>query len=236
MIYAIIGPTGVGKTSLSIKLAKKLNAEIINCDSMQIYKELNIGTAKIKENEMENIKHHMLSIKSIDEEYNAFNFQEDGRRILNELLKQNKNVVIVGGTGLYLKALLYDYKFNDEDKKNEKLYDFKLIGLTRDRKRLYELIDDRVDEMIENGLIDEVRNLYQNFKTSRILNAAIGYKEFFPYFEGAKTLNEAVDEIKKSSRHYAKRQYTFFNNQFSDINWFDVDNVSIDEIINKITE
>ena len=236
MIYAIIGPTGVGKTSLSIKLAKKLNAEIINCDSMQIYKELNIGTAKIKENEMENIKHHMLSIKSIDEEYNSFNFQEDGRRILNELLKQNKNVVIVGGTGLYLKALLYDYKFNDEDTKNEKLYDFKLIGLTRDRKRLYELIDDRVDEMIENGLIDEVKYLYDNYKDSRILNTAIGYKELFPYFEGIKTLDEVKDEIKKSSRHYAKRQYTFFNNQFSDINWFNVDDISIDEIINKITE
>ena len=236
MIYAIIGPTGVGKTSLSIKLAKKLNAEIINCDSMQIYKELNIGTAKIKENEMENIKHHMLSIKSIDEEYNAFNFQEDGRRILNELFKQNKNVVIVGGTGLYLKALLYDYKFNDEDSKNEKIYDFKLIGLTRDRKRLYELIDDRVDEMIENGLIDEVKYLYDNYKDSRILNTAIGYKELFSYFEGIKTLDEVKDEIKKSSRHYAKRQYTFFNNQFSDINWFNVDDISIDEIINKITE
>ena len=236
MIYAIIGPTGVGKTNLSIKLAKKLDAEIINCDSMQIYKELNIGTAKITDKEMGNVKHHMLSIKSIDEEYNAFNYQEDARRILDNLLKQNKNVVVVGGTGLYLKTLLYDYKFNEEDTKNEKLYDFKLIGLTRNREKLYEIIDNRVDEMINNGLIDEVRYLYQNFKTSRILNTAIGYKEFFSYFEGVKTLDEVVDEIKKSSRHYAKRQYTFFNNQFSDINWFDVDNVSIDEIINKITE
>ena len=236
MIYAIIGPTGVGKTSLSIKLAKKLNAEIINCDSMQIYKELNIGTAKIKETEMKNIKHHMLSIKSINEEYNCFNFQEDGRHILNELLKQNKNVVIVGGTGLYLKALLYDYKFNEEDTKNEKLYNFKLIGLTRDREKLYEIIDNRVDEMIDEGLLDEVKYLYENFKTSRILNTAIGYKEFFPYFEGIKSLDEVKEEIKKSSRHYAKRQYTFFNNQFSDINWFNVDDISIDDIINKITE
>lgn len=236
MIYAIIGPTGVGKTSLSIELAKKLNAEIINCDSMQIYKELNIGTAKIRDDEMENIKHHMLSIKSITEEYNAFNYQEEGRIILNDLLKKNKNVVIVGGTGLYLKSLLYDYKFNDEDTKNEKLYDFKLIGLTRDRKKLYDIIDNRVEKMIDDGLIEEVKYLYENFKNSRILNTAIGYKEFISFFEGFKTLEEVKDEIKKSSRHYAKRQYTFFNNQFSDINWFNVDEIKITDIVKKITE
>jgi len=236
MIYAIIGPTGVGKTSLSIKLAKKIDAEIINCDSMQIYKELNIGTAKINEEEMCGIKHHMLSIKSINEDYNSFNYQEDARAILNKLLKENKNVIIVGGTGLYLKTLLYDYKFNDEKTNNNKLYDFKLIGLTRDRRKLYQIIDDRVDKMIDDGLVNEVRYLYDNFKESRILNTAIGYKEFFPYFEGVKTLDEIKDKIKKSSRHYAKRQYTFFNNQFSDINWFNVDEIKIDDIINKITE
>jgi len=236
VIYAIIGPTGVGKTSLSIKLAKKLNAEIINCDSMQIYKELNIGTAKITEEEMMNVKHHMLSIKSINEEYNVFNYQEDARAILNKLLKENKNIIIVGGTGLYLKTLLYDYKFNDEDTKNKKLYDFKLIGLTRKREKLYEIIDDRVDKMIAEGLISEVKYLYDNFVDSRILNTAIGYKEFFPYFKNEISLETAKEQIKKSSRHYAKRQYTFFNNQFNDINWFDVDDIKIDDIIKKITE
>lgn len=236
MIYAIIGPTGVGKTALSIDLAKKINAEVINCDSMQIYKELNIGTAKITNEEMQGIKHHMINIKSINCDYNLYDYQKDARDILNKLLKQNKNVVVVGGTGLYLKGLLYDYKFNDEETKNDKLYDFKLIGLTRDRKKLYDIIDNRVDEMIEKGLISEAKALYDNYKSSRVLNAAIGYKEFFPYFEGLITKEEAIEEIKKSSRHYAKRQYTFFNNQFSDINWFNVDDVSINYIINKITE
>ena len=236
MIYAIVGPTGVGKTKLSIELAKKLNAEVINCDCMQIYKELNIGTAKITKKEMENIKHHMLSIKSITEEYNVFNYQNDARNILNSLLNQNKNVVIVGGTGLYLKALLYDYNFNDDNKKNEKIYNFKLIGLTKERENLYEAINNRVNIMINNGLIEEAKYLYDKYKTSRVLNAAIGYKEFFPYFEDKIKLEEAIENIKKSSRHYAKRQFTFFNNQFLDIEWFDVSKAKIDDIVKKITE
>ena len=178
----------------------------------------------------------MLSIKSINEEYNVFNYQMDARNILNSLLNQNKNVVIVGGTGLYLKALLYDYNFNDDNKKNEKLYNFKLIGLTKDRENLYEAINNRVDIMINNGLIEEARYLYDNYKTSRVLNAAIGYKEFFPYFEGKIEFEEAIDEVKKSSRHYAKRQFTFFNNQFLDIEWFDVSKAKIDDIVKKITE
>ena len=117
IIYAVIGPTGVGKTTLSIKLAKNLNAEIINCDSMQIYKELNIGTAKITDEEMEGVKHHMLSIKSINDTYNCFLYQQDARRILDKLLSLGKNVVLVGGTGLYLKALLYDYDFKSKTSK-----------------------------------------------------------------------------------------------------------------------
>ena len=115
MIYVITGPTGVGKTNLSIKLAKKLNASIINCDSMQIYKELNIGTAKIKEEEMQGIKHYLINTKSVFDDYNVCAYQKDARKILNELIKENKNVLIVGGTGLYLKALLYDYKFTEEN-------------------------------------------------------------------------------------------------------------------------
>lgn len=236
MIYAIIGPTGVGKTKLSIALAKKLNAEIINCDSMQVYKEFNIGVAKITKEEMDNITHHLLSTKSINEEYNCSLYQKDGRKILNDLMKKCKNVVIVGGTGLYLKALLYDYKFNLEVGKNTKLYDFKLICLTRSRDKLYEAINDRVDVMLNRGLLDEAKMLYENYKDSRVLNTAIGYKEFFPYFENKITLDEAVEKLKKSSRNYAKRQFTFFNNQFSNINYFDVDEISIDEIIKKITE
>ena len=134
MIIAIVGPTGVGKTNLSIELAKRYNAEIISCDSMQIYKKMNIGTAKITKNEMQNIKHHLIDIKDVSEDYSVFDYQKDARLILNKLLKENKNVVIVGGTGLYLKALLYnyDFKLNNNERKdfssytNEELYNMVL--------------------------------------------------------------------------------------------------------------
>ena len=167
---------------------------------------------------------------------NKFNDLYEQILLIRSLLNQNKNVVIVGGTGLYLKALLYDYNFNDDNKKNEKIYNFKLIGLTKERENLYEAINNRVNIMINNGLIEEAKYLYDKYKTSRVLNAAIGYKEFFPYFEDKIKLEEAIENIKKSSRHYAKRQFTFFNNQFLDIEWFDVSKAKIDDIVKKITE
>ncbi len=235
MIYAIIGPTGVGKTDISIRLAKKLNASVINCDSMQIYKELNIGTNKITNEEMSNIKHYLLSIKSIKEDYSVYEYQKDGRNIINKLLSENKNIIIVGGTGLYLKALLYDYSFDNKQNKDTKLYNFKLIGLTRNRENLYKIINDRVDLMIKQGLLNEVKSLYDKNIKTRAINTAIGYKELYNYFDGLITLEEAIDKIKQASRNYAKRQYTFFNNQFKDIIWLDVDNISKEEIINKIT-
>ena len=158
MIYAIVGPTGVGKTKLSVSLAKEVNAEIINCDSMQVYKELNIGVAKIKEEEKMGIKHHLFDVVSVNDSFNAYNYQVLGRKIIEDILSRGKNVVIVGGTGLYLKALLYDFDFNS--KSDKKLYDFKLIGLTRDRKNLYDLINKRVDIMVDEGVISEVKSLY----------------------------------------------------------------------------
>ena len=233
MIYAVVGPTGVGKTKLSIMLAKKLNAVILNCDSMQIYKELNIGTAKIKEDEKEERPHYLFDIVSIKDEYNVFNYQKDGRKLLDKFIKENKNIIIVGGTGLYLKALLYDYNFNDKESSNKKIYDFKIIGLKRDRDKLYDSINKRVDIMIEEGLVDEAKELYTSFKTSRALNFAIGYKELFSYFNGDKTLENAILDIKQASRRYAKRQFTFFNNQFDNITWYDIDNISFEEIINQ---
>ena len=234
MIYAIIGPTGVGKTKLSIMLAKKLNAEIINCDSQQVYKELSIGVAKIKDEEKEGIVHHLIDNVSVLDNYSVFEYQKESRKILNKLLSEGKNVVIVGGTGLYLKALLYDYTFDNKDNKNKKLYDFKLIGLTRNRTHLYEIINDRVDLMINLGLENEVRNLYDKNINSKVVNTAIRYKEFYSYFKGEITKEEAISLIKKRSRNYAKRQYTFFNNQFNDILWYDVDKVSLLEVINTI--
>ncbi len=231
MIYIITGPTGVGKTKLSVMLAKKLNAEIINADSMQIYKELNIGVAKITEEEKQNIPHHMFDMVSITDDYSVYNYQKDGRILLEKLLKQNKNIVIVGGTGLYIKALLYDYTFDNKENKNKKLYNFKIIGLTRDRKILYDNIDKRVDTMLDKGLLNEVKALYDKGINTRPINTAIGYKELYDYFNNLISYNDAVEKIKTSSRRYAKRQYTFFNNQFDNIKWYDIDKISFDDIV-----
>lgn len=236
MIYCIIGPTGVGKTKLSIMLAKKLNAEIINCDSMQVYKELNIGVAKASEEEQEGIKHHLLSIKSVNEDYSVFEYQKDARKLIDKIIKEKKDVIVVGGTGLYLKALLYDYTFDEKSNKNKKLYDFKLIGLTRDRKILYENIDKRVDIMVNNGLLEEVKALYDKDIRTRAINTAIGYKELYEYFDNKISLEEALAKIKQSSRRYAKRQYTFFNNQFDNIKYYDIDKISFEDIVFDITK
>lgn len=228
MIYVVVGPTGVGKTKFSVMLAKKLNAIVINADSMQVYKELNIGTAKIKDDEMDGIPHYLFDIVSIKDDFNAFIYQRLGRELLDKY--KDRNIVIVGGTGLYIKALLYDYTFDDDKNSGKKLYDFKMIGLTRDRVNLYDIINDRVSQMISDGLVDEARSLY-DCRNCRALRFAIGYKELFSYFDGDITLEDAIDLIRKNSRHYAKRQYTFFNNQFDDITWYNVDDIDLLQIV-----
>ena len=233
MIYVILGPTGVGKTKISVKLAKKLgNSIILNADSMQIYRELNIGTAKIKEEEKENIPHYLFDIVSVNDEFNAFNYQKLGRDLLDK--NKDKNIIIVGGTGLYIKALLYDYTFDSNDNKDKKLYNFKLIGLTRDRESLYEIINKRVDLMIKSGLLEEVKSLYDSGIRTRAVLTAIGYKELYDYFDNKISLEDAIDKIKQNSRHYAKRQYTFFNNQFDSISWYDTSKEDIEDIVNNI--
>lgn len=269
MIVAIVGPTGVGKTNMSIELAKHYDAEIISCDSMQIYKKMDIGTAKITDEEKQGIKHHLIDIKDVLDDYSVFDYQRDARKVLDCLLNKNKNVIIVGGTGLYLKALLYnyDFKLNINDKKdyssytNKELYDMvlkidkntkihinnrqrlesylnnhsyheknkkveskmiydaKIIGLTWPRDELYNAINKRVDYMMENGLEKEARYFYDNNIRSKAIKTAIAYKELYYYFDGKMSLDEAVDLIKKKSRNYAKRQYTWFNNQM-DVKWF----------------
>lgn len=288
MIVVIIGPTGVGKTKLSVELAKKINAEIINCDSMQVYKELNIGTAKVTEEEKDGITHHLLDIVDPNELYTVYDYQRDCRNKIKELQDENKNIIIVGGTGLYVKAALYDYRFDKEENKknyesltadeivcrikqkdssleihpnnrkrleraleklenngtftkdgNTKLYDFYTIGLTTNREHLYEIINKRVDTMVENGLLEEVSSLYNKNIKGKAINTGIGYKELYQYFDGLITLEEAIDLIKKNSRHYAKRQYTFFNNQM-DVKWFETDykdfSKTIEEVYNYIKE
>lgn len=280
MILAIIGPTGVGKTKMSVELAKKYNAIIINCDAMQVYKDLNIGTAKITEEEKEGISHYLFDIREVKEEYSVFDYQKDARELIEK--NKDKNIIFVGGTGLYLKAALYDYRFNKEEEQNNyenltneelyelakkkdenmnihpnnrirlirflnktnedkvepiPLYEHKIIGLTTDRDKLYERINKRVDIMVENGLLEEVKTFYDKKIYSKPLMGGIGYKELYDYFDNNKSLEEALDKIKQNSRHYAKRQYTFFNNQL-DVNWFNVDfnnfNNTIEEVINFI--
>ena len=288
MIIVITGPTGVGKTKMSIELAKRMNAEIINGDSMQVYKGLDIATAKVKEEEKEDIPHHLFDIVNVDYTYTVYDYQKDCRKLIEEISAKGKNIIIVGGTGLYIKAALYDYNFeyentkydfssmtNDEllekikekklstdihvnnrkrlereltkiynntisnGKGNEILYPFKIIGLTTDRENLYERINFRVDEMVKEGLIEEAKVLYDNKINSKAINTGIGYKELYKYFDGEITLDEALDLIRKNSRHYAKRQYTFFNHQF-DMNWFNVCyedfNKTIDEVYNFLNK
>ncbi|MBQ6477328.1 MAG: tRNA (adenosine(37)-N6)-dimethylallyltransferase MiaA [Bacilli bacterium] len=283
-IIVIVGPTGVGKTKLSIELAKKLDAEIINGDSVAIYKELNIGSAKPTKEELSEATHHLVNIRSVEEDFSVYDYQLVGREILDKLISENKNIIIVGGTGLYIKALLYDYRFSEEKNdynfddlsnveiynkikeydsnidihinnrkrlirvltrflngeeithnKDKLLYDSIFIGLTSDREVIYKRINDRVDSMIHNGLIDEVINLKDKYTSSRILNTAIGYKEFASYFDGSDTKEEVISKIKRDSRRFAKRQYTFFNHQF-DVNWFDVNFVDFDVTIKEIED
>ena len=279
MIICVVGPTGVGKTKMSVALAKKYNAIIVNCDATQVYKELDIGSAKATKEEQEGIKHYLLDFKNLNESYTVYEYQKDARKIIEN--NKDKNIIFVGGTGLYLKAALYDYRFTEEDdnhidykdKTNEELYNIALkkdpnmkihinnrqrlirfinkqnvdkveprplykhiiIGLTTPRENLYRIINNRVDDMIKKGLIAEVKNFYdQDIKTKPLLSS-IGYKELYKYFNKEITLEEAIELIKKNSRHYAKRQYTFFNNQL-DVNWFDVNYENFNETIEKVVK
>ena len=276
MIICIIGPTGVGKTKMSIELAKKYDAIIINCDATQVYKELDIGSAKATKKEQENIPHYLLDFKDISKNYTVYDYQKDAREIIEK--NKDKNIIFVGGTGLYLKAALYDYRFNKEDNNisydnlsNEELYKLALnkdpntvihpnnrqrlirflnkkdvelvepkplykhliIGLTTSRDNLYQIINNRVDKMLEKGLLEEVESFYKKNIHTKPLQSAIGYKELYRYFNKEISLEEAIELIKKNSRHYAKRQYTFFNNQL-DVNWFNVDYNNFDNTIKDV--
>ena len=283
-IILIVGPTGTGKTTLSIKLAKKYDAVILNADSTQVYTEPLIATAKIKEHEKENIEHYLFDVVSLNDDYTLYDYQKDGRRLLDRFISENKNVIIVGGSGLYVKALLYNYVLEDKkeinidfseysneelknkvlaldpesdihvnngqrlesflkhyyetgkvikktDEINNKLYNFISIGLKSDRETLYKMLDKRVDSMFNEGLLDEAERLYKmNLKNYTNI---IGYKELNEYFNGNISLDEANELIKRNTRRYAKRQFTWFNNQMKDIKWF---NVNYDNFYDTIKE
>lgn len=288
----IAGATGVGKTALSIKLAQKLDAVIISSDSAQVYKEMDIGTAKITKNEMKGIKHYMLDVLEPTRKYSVGDYEKQVNDILNFLSKSDKNIILTGGTGLYINAiteglsklpgadeklreefmkktpeelflklkeldpqaaknihpnnkkrieralevcLITGGKFSELSKKNIKNnnYDFLKIALERDRDHLYNRINLRVDMMIKDGLFEEVKKLY--FKYGDILKNIniIGYSEFIEFIKGEITYDEAIYNIKKNSRHYAKRQFTWFKNDNTYI-WYNLDKMSEDEIIEDI--
>lgn len=274
-VVVITGPTGIGKTNISIRVAKKFNAEIISADSAQVYKGLNIGTAKIKENETMGVKHHLIDIIEPSNTYDVASFQKDARL----LIEQIKRPFIVGGTGLYIKGAIYDYDFTDLPRnsdferhfddlsnlelhnllkeknlklsetihpnnrrrvlralstlktkqigKDNPLYNSLIIQLTLDRKSLYKRINERVNLMMDEGLLEEVKELKEKKKTFNI----ICYKQLNEYLDGKISLKKATEEIKKATRRYAKRQETWFNNQMETIK---IDVFNKEEAINKI--
>lgn len=277
-VLVIVGPTAVGKTSFGIECANRYNGEIISGDSIQIYKGLDIGSAKATKDEQSKAIHHLIDIKEPSENYSVKDFQERGRFLIDELTKQNKLPIVVGGTGLYIKALLYDYEFKDEEnndnpydeltneqiydillkedheclekihinnrkrlvralnvlrkhgtgiskiqaqQEHKMLYDAKIIGLTKDREQLYKDINKRVDMMIDEGLLEEIKGLLERgISFDDQCMQGIGYKEFRAYFEGVATPQECIELVKKNTHHFVKRQYTWFNNQMP-IEWYE---------------
>ena len=286
-VICIVGPTASGKTGLAIELAKKINAEIISADSMQIYKGLNVGTAKVTKEEAQGIPHHMIDICNPQDNFSVADFKRMCYDKIEDIIKRGKKVIIAGGTGLYVNSVVYDMNFEDEQidmnyrkelediakqkgneylynmlvevdkeaaqkihinnvkrviralemahktnmlksvhmkmekermEKNSPKYEFIVFCIEQDREYLYNRINLRVDLMVKNGIVDEAKKVYDmKLPKDSTCMQAIGYKEFFPYFEGKITLQEAIDELKKQTRHYAKRQITWFKNKLNAI-------------------
>jgi tRNA dimethylallyltransferase len=296
-LVVLIGPTAVGKTKLSIMLAKALNAEIISGDSMQIYRGMDIGTAKVTKEEMEGVPHHLIDIKDPEESFSVAEFQQLVREKIEEISARGRLPMIVGGTGLYIQSVIYDYEFSETEshshvrKRLEKeaeeqgmdtlynrlkqidpvsaekihinnkrrviralevyettgkpfsehiaaqeqilLYDVVLVGLTMDRDKLYARINERVDIMMDEGLLEEVTKLYEAGIRDTQSIQAIGYKEIYEFLENRLTLEEAVEKLKQNSRRYAKRQLTWFRNKMP-VQWFDLTNSSLREKFDEI--
>lgn len=293
-ILIIAGPTGVGKTNLSIQLAQKLNGEIISSDSMQIYKGMDIGTAKITEEEMQGIPHHLIDVISPLEKFTVFDFKQRSEILIKEITSRGKLPMVVGGTGLYINTLLYDMDFNDskEDPQYRKeLWDYynkfgedalyerllevdkktkiekgntkriiraleiyktqgtiqvfdqmkerqdidpTIVILTRNREELYQNINMRVDKMLEEGLLEEVRFFYERGLDDKYQSMkAIGYLQLIRYFQGVYSFDEAVEKIKQESRRYAKRQITWFK-RYNNAIWIDLSEDSTNDFIKSI--
>lgn len=282
----LTGPTAVGKTALSIALAKAVNGSIISADSMQVYKHMDIGSAKIMPEEMDGVKHYLVDEFEPDEEFHVARFTERAKECLEEIYAEGKVPVLVGGTGFYIQAVLYDIDFskqdadgeyreeleklaqkkgaeylhnmlrevdpesaeaihannvkrviralefyhltgtkisnhNETERQKESPYNFAYFVLTDDRAKLYERIDKRVDIMVEKGLVDEVNKLKDmGYHREMVSMQGLGYKEILDYLDGKITLEEAIYIIKRETRHFAKRQLTWFRRE-SDVIWFD---------------
>ena len=298
-LVIIAGPTACGKTDISIKLAKELNGEIISADSMQVYKYMDIGTAKATTEEMQGVRHYLIDELYPDEEFNVMIFQQKAKEYINEIYSRDKLPVIAGGTGFYINALVNDNNFmetcddislreelyraaeekgaeynyaklkavdpeyaetvhpnnikrvaralefyyltgkklsthNAEEKERKSPYNTSFIVLNMDRERLYERIDRRVDIMMENGLVDEVKKLLgMGYSPDLVSMQGLGYKEIVPYIKGEITLDEAVYELKKRTRHFAKRQLTWFKRQ-NDGFWVDLTDITSEQAVEKI--
>lgn len=283
-VVVIVGPTASGKTALSIELAKKVNGEIVSCDSMQIYEDMTIGSAKPTKQEMQGIKHYMIDIVKPNQRFSVAEYAKQAENAIKEILEKNKKPIVIGGTGLYANSLIYgiEYKqiefdskyrefleekartpeglqelyekaskidekaiqkispndkkrilrileiyhqtgktktqMEEESRKNEVKYDYKIFAINMDREILYDRINKRVDIMIENGLIEEVRNLLKKYDEFPTAMQGLGYKEVVDYLNGIYTKEEMIEKIKQETRRYAKRQLTWFR-RIENVTW-----------------
>lgn len=298
-LAVIVGPTAVGKTKLSIEIAKALNGEVVNGDAMQVYKGLDIGTAKVTPDEQQGVPHHLIDFLPPTDSYSVARFQTDARSVIHTINQEEKLPILVGGTGLYVNAVIHDYQFTEEKSDSdirhrlekeaqtygpiylhnklkeidpesaesihpnnvrrvvraleiyeltgkqksgyrmpqigESLYQHVMIGLTMERDILYQRINHRVDLMIEKGLINEAKRLYdQGIRDTQAVQA-IGYKELFQFFDGHYSLEEAIHLLKRNSRRFAKRQFTWFKNKM-DVTWFEVTEEKFSEKAEEIID
>ena len=285
IVYVIAGPTASGKTKLAVELAKRINGEIVSADSMQIYKDMDIGTAKVTKDEMQNIKHYMIDIISPEERYSVSQYKLEAENAIDEIIKKGKTPIICGGTGLYINSIIYGINYQEEEideeyrnklneiaqnggleelynealkidpKKKKKIskndqkriirvleiyhktgktktevekesrskelkYDYKVFAINVERSILYDRINKRVDIMIENGLIEEVKGIIEKYKAFPTAMQGLGYKEVVEYLNGNLTKEEMIEKIKMESRRYAKRQITWFKKD-KDTYWLD---------------
>ncbi|AQP41865.1 tRNA delta(2)-isopentenylpyrophosphate transferase [Streptococcus gallolyticus] len=280
-LIAVVGPTAVGKTALGIELAQQFNGEIISGDSQQVYRHLDIGTAKATPEEQAAAPHHLIDVRDVDANYSVYDFVVEASQAITEIASRGKVPIIVGGTGLYLQSLLEGYhlggevdqekvlayrktleqlsdevlfgkiaelgkeipeinrrrairalelaKFGQNLENKETNYEALLIGLNDDRQVLYDRINHRVDLMLEKGILDEAKWLYDNHRNAQAARA-IGYKELFPYFTGDASLEDCVEKLKQNTRRFAKRQLTWFRNRMA-VNFYTVSEVDFKETV-----